>query len=284
MAAPRTINDVLTQGNAAQTRLNELYTQITAEINADANLSGLTSTSKTAEFNLWKYVWSAMAYIQEQIWGEAKAEIQAVVDAAIPGTEKWLQKEILKFQYGDALTFDVVTAKYYYAVNDVTKQIIKRCAITSSGGLSTIKVAKESAGVPVALTGPELTAVRSYLEQIKWAGSNAQLNSTNSDKLNANFTIYYNGTIKLTDIQPLVEAAYLNYLKALPFNAEYNITRHIDAMQAVANVNDVVPGVIQAKVDAGTYANIVRVYFPNSGYIERDTTIAFTTMLTYVAQ
>lgn len=280
----RTINDVLTEGNAAQTRLNELYTQITSEVNADANLSGLTSTSKTAEFNLWKYIWSAMAYIQEQIWGEAKAEIKAIVDAAIPGTEKWLQKEILKFQYGDALSFDVVTAKYYYVVINITNQIVKRCAITSSGGLSTIKVAKEVASVPVALSALELVAIRSYLEQIKWAGSNAQLNSSNSDKLNANFTIYYNGTMKLTDIQPLVETAYLNYLKNLPFNAEYNITRHIDAMQAVANVNDVVPAVIQAKVDAGTYLSVVRVYIPNSGYIERDSTIAFTTMLTYIAQ
>jgi len=282
--ASRTINDVLTEGNAAQARLGELYTQVTNEVNADANLAGLTSTSKTAEYNLWKYIWSALAYIQEQLWGEAQAEIQALVDAGIPGTEKWLQKEVLKFQYGDALSFDAVTAKYFYAVITPANQIVKRCAIISSAGLSTIKVAKETAGIPVALTAPELTSLNSFVNQIKWAGSNVMVVSRNSDKLNAPFTIYYNGTIKLADIQPLVEAAFTAYLASLPFNAEYNITRHIDTIQAVAGVNDVVPGVIQAKADLATYGTVTRVYYPSSGYIEKDGTISFATMLTYIAQ
>lgn len=282
--ASRTINDVLTEGNAAQARLGELYTQLTNEVNADANLAGLTSTSKTAEYNLWKYIWSAMAYIQEQIWGEAQAEIQALVDAGIPGTEKWLQKEVLKFQYGDTLSFDPVTAKYFYATVTPANQIIKRCAIVSNGGLSTVKVAKETAGVPVALTAPELTSLISFVNQIRWAGSRINVSSRNSDKVNAPFTIYYDGTIKLVDIQLLVEAAFTTYLAALPFNAEYNISRHIDALQAVLGVNDVVPGTIQARADLATYATVARVYYPVSGYIEKDGAIAFGTMLTYVAQ
>lgn len=282
----RTINEILTEANAAQQRLGELYTVITNEVEADADLSGVTSTSKTAEFNLWKYVWSAMAFIQEAIWDERKAEIQAIVDLQIPGTDRWLQKELLKFQYGDSLVFDSATAKYSYAVIDPTKQIIKRCAVTSVGGVTQIKVAKEDgSGDPVALESAELTAFTAYVRQIQWAGANVGNPTTaNSDKLNAPMTIYYDGTIKIGDFKPLVQAAFNAHLAALPFNGEYQITAHQDAVQAVPGVNDVIVGTVQAKADGGSYANVNRIYLPIAGYIERDTAIDFDTMITYVAQ
>lgn len=282
----RTINEILTEANTAQQRLGELYTVITDEVDADADLTDLTSVSKTAEFNLWKYVWSAMAFIQEQLWGERKVEIQTIVDQQIPGTDRWLQKELLKFQYGDSLVFDNATAKYSYAVIDVTKQIIKRCAVTSAAGVTQIKVAKEDgSGNPVALLSAELTAFTAYVRQIQWAGANIGNPTTaNSDKLNAPMTVYYDGTIKIEDIKPLIQAAFNNYLKTLPFNGEYQITSHQDAVQAVAGVNDVVIGTVQAKADGGGYANVDRVHLPIAGYIERDTTIDFDTMITYVAQ
>jgi hypothetical protein len=281
----RTISEILEQADAAQERLGEIYEVITDEVNADANLSGLTSVSKTAEFKLWKYIFSALAYIQEAIWGEAKAEIQAIADAAIPGTERWFQKELLKFQYGDALVFDNTTATYSYAVINEVNKIIKRCALQSGGGQTTIKVAKEDgSGNPIALILAELDAFKAYVEQIKWAGANTQVISLNSDKLNSPITIYYNGTIVLTALQALVEAAHVNYLKNLPFNGEYSISKHQDAIQAVANVYDVVMGAVEAKPDGGTYENVIRVYYPVSGYIEKDPAITYATMFTYVAQ
>lgn len=281
----RTINEILTEANAAQNRLGELYTVITNEVNADANLDGLTSTSKTAEFNLWKYIWSAMAYIQEAIWDERKSEIQSIADSAIPGTEPWFQKELLKFQYGDSLSFDAVTKRYFYAVIDEAKQIIKRCAVISNGGLTQVKVAKESAGLPVPLLGPELSALLSYMRQIQWAGANvATPVSLTSDKINAPLTIYYNGTVDLIALKALVEDAFTNYLKALPFNGEFKITSLLDAIQAVPNVNDVVAGTIEAKLNAGSYGTVNRIYIPGAGYIEKDPGISFAVMLTYVAQ
>lgn len=281
-----TINQIIAEANEAQKRLGELYNVVNNAVAAEADLSGLTSSSKTAEFNLWKYVWSAMAYIQEQLWGERKAEIQTLVDQGIPGTELWLQKELLKFQYGDSLTFDINNGKYAYAVIDTTKQIIKRCAVRSSGGITLVKVAKEDvSGNPIALVSAELTAFTTYLRQIQWAGANIGNPTTaNSDKLNAPMTVYYNGTVKLDDIKPLIQAAFNDYLKALPFNGEYKITSHQDAVQKVVNVNDVIMGTVQAKVDGGAYVNVNRIYLPASGYIERDTTIGFDTMISYVAQ
>ncbi len=284
--ARTTINEILTEANEAQERVGEIYTLITAEVNADADLSTINSTSKTAEFNLWKFVFSAMSYIQEQIWGEAKAEIQQIVDDGIPGTDRWFQKELLKFQYGDTLTFNNTTAKYSYALIDLTKQIIKRCAVVSNGGLTQIKVATEDgSGNPIALTAPQLTAFASFMRQIQWTGANiGNPISFSSDKLNAPMTVYYNGTVNLDDLKPLVQAAYNLYLTNLLFNGEYKVTAHQDKVQAVANVNDVVMGVVQAKPNAGVYANVNRIYIPVSGYVERDGAIDFDVMITYVAQ
>jgi hypothetical protein len=52
----------------------------------------------------------------------------------------------------------------------------------------------------------------------------------------------------------------------------------------VEDVNDVVMGAVQAKADGGSYGTVNRVYYPVAGYIERDNTIDFDDMITYVAQ
>lgn len=281
-----TVNDILIEFKSLKTKVNEYYNLIQNEVNNDATLDGLSSVSKTSEFNLWMWMFAAMSVIMDGLWTERKQEINDKVDSGIPGTDRWFQKELLKFQYGDTLSFDSDTAKYFYTVVDATKQIIKRCAVISSSGVTALKVAKEDvSGNPIALAGAELTAFTSYVRQIQWAGANILDPTTaNSDKLDAPFTVFYNGTVKLADIKALVQAAFLNYLKQLPFNAEYKTTSHQDFIQKVADVNDVVPGVVRAKADGGGYANVVRVYTPISGYIERDTTINFDTMITYTAQ
>jgi hypothetical protein len=286
----RTINEIIAEENAAQARLNELYTVITDEVNADANLNGLTSTSKTSEFNLWKYIASGMGYIQEDIWREAKAEIDSKAADVIAGTDRWLRNELLKFQYGDALLFNT-KAQYYYALIDPTKQIIKRCSVVTTGGLTKIKVAGEDgSGNPIALTAPQLAAFSSYVNSIQWSGTNiADPISVASDKINAPFTIYYDGTLILDDLKPIIEAAFNTYLKNIRFNGEYSVYKNQDelqrALEAVSpNYNDVVPGVIQIKPNGGSYATVSRVYYPLSGYIEKDSAITFDDMFTYIPQ
>jgi hypothetical protein len=279
-----TVNDILTDFRTFKTRVEEYYALINGQVDADANLSGLTSTSKTAEYNLWMWVFAAMSVIMDGLWEERKSEIQAIADSAIPGTERWLQKEILKFQYGDTLNFDDDTAKYSYDEIDTDAQIVKRCAIQSTGSVSSVKVAKESAGSPVPLLMDELTALRSYVNQIKWAGMQLTVNSLNSDKINAPLTIYYNGIVPVADMKVLVQEAFTNYLANLPFNGQFTITKLIDAIQLVPNVNDVVAGAIQAKPNSGTYSPVARIYIPISGYIEKDGAISFDTMFTYIAE
>lgn len=284
----RTVDEIINQASEAQQRVSELYELVTAEVNATAELAELNSQSKTSDVGLWKFVWSALAFIQEAIWEERRDEMQAIVDSGIPGTDAWMHQELLKFQYGDVLQFDANASKAKYFYDPVTpeQRIIKRCAIVSAGGVTQIKVAKEDvSGNPVPLEAEELAAFAAYVRQIQWAGSNiAAPTSFAADKLNAPITVYYNGTVKLEDIKPLIEAAFNEYLSRLPFNGEYKVSAHQDAIQAVADVNDVVMGNIQAKAAAGNYVTVNRVYYPVAGYIEKDPDIAFDDMITYIPQ
>lgn len=280
-----TVNDILTQFQTLKTRIDEYYQLIYAEVDNDANLDDLTSVSKTAEFNLWMWMFAAMSFILNSIWEERKAEIQTIADSAIPGTELWLHKEVFKFQYGDTLSFENTTAKYFYAVIDTAKQIIKRVAVVSTGGITTVKVAKLSGSNPVALSSGELTAFINFVNRIQWAGTQVITISKSSDKINAPMTIYYNGIVPIADMKAIVEAAFLEYLVNLPFNGRYSINKHGDWIEnASANIYEVNPGVVQAKADGGSYTNVNRIYNPVSGYIEKDSAISFDTMLTYIAQ
>jgi hypothetical protein len=280
-----TVNDILTQFQTLKAKINVYYTLIYNEVNSDADLSGLTSTSKTSEFNLWMWMFAAMSAIMDGVWADRQQQISDKVALGIPGTDRWLQIELFKFQYGDSLLWDDVTGRYHYAVIDPAKQIIKRCAIISSGGITAIKVAKISGSNLVALTNDELTAFRSFMRQIQWAGAKiAQPTSFNSDKLNAPMTVYYDGTKKRDDIKAIVEPAWREYLSLLPFNAEYSVNKHGDFVEGKStDIKEVNMGAVQVRADAGSFINVNRIFTPASGYLERDPAISFNDMITYIA-
>lgn len=280
------VSDILTQFQSFKSRIDEYYALIYNEVQSDATLDDLNSPSKTADFNLWMWIFAAMSVIMDGLWADREKVISDKVDSGIAGTDRWYQIELKKFQYGDSLSWDTI-GKYYYAVIDAAKQIIARCAVVSTGGVTQIKVAKlDVSGNPVALSAPELASFTSFVRQIQWAGSNVlDPISLASDKINAPMTVYYNGTRTLDDIKAIVEAAFNEYLASLPFNGEYSVNKHGDFVEnKTTDISEVNMGSVQAKADGGSYASVARVYNPSSGYIEKDPAITFNTMITYVAQ
>jgi hypothetical protein len=281
-----TANDILTQFQSMKARFNELYTLITGEVDADANLDDLTSTSKTSEYGKWQFNFAALSLIMDGVWNDRQQQISDKVDSGVQGTDPWLQLELFKFQYGDTLLWDSVNGRYYYAVIDETKQIIKRCAIQSSGGITYVKVATLSGDIPVALDSSQLSAFQAFVNtKVQWSGAKiAPPLSLNSDKLNAPMTVYYNAQRKLDDIKAIVQQAFTDYLAtALPFNGQYSINKHGDFIEnSSEDIKQVDPGIVQAKADGGSYIDVNRVYTPVSGYFERDSSIDFDVMITYV--
>jgi hypothetical protein len=280
-----TVNDILTQWQTFKGRINEFYTLIQNEVNADVNLNDLDLTLKTEDHNLWMYISAAISAIMDGVWEDRKKEIQDKVDSFIPLPDRWLQSECFTFQYGDPLLWNAQLKKYYYAVLDPAKQIIKRCAIIRSGGTTFVKVATLSGATPVALSAPQLTAFAAFVDKIQPAGGRiATPNSFNSDKLKALMTVYYDATKPVDDVKAIVEPAYDDYLANLDFNGEYSINRHGDFVEKADTdiIREVIMGVVEAKTDAGSYAAVNRVYTPNAGYIIKDPAIDYNDLITYV--
>jgi hypothetical protein len=281
-----TVNDILTQFYLFKARVNELYELIQGAKDADATLDDLNSESKTAEFNLWMYIYAAMCVIMDGVWADRQQEINDKIDSGVQGTDPWLQLELFKFQYGDTLLWDATKGRYYYAVIDETKQIIKRCAIQSTGGITYVKVATLSGDTPIALDSFQLAAFQAFVNtKIQWSGAKiAPPLSLSSDKLNAPMTVYYNAQRKVDDIKAIVQQSFNDYLAlALPFNGQYSINKHGDYIEKASDdIKQVDPGIVQAKADGGSYIDVNRVYTPVSGYFERDSSIDFDIMITYV--
>jgi hypothetical protein len=267
----KTINDLLNEGQEAKNRVRELNTLLTNEVNQDATLAGLNSSSKTATWRLQLYVFAAMSWLQEQVWKLFKKEVDDIISKAIPGTDRWLANEVLKFQLGDPLQFDVNTGKYSYAVIDESKQVVKRIAVTSTTAGTVIKAAAEDInGEAIPLTADEQNSLRAYVHNIQFAGAALNVVSYAADLLKLRIEVYYNALRPVEQIKSEVNTAINGYLSGLDFNGTFYRSKLMDAIQAVDSVEDVVMHSVQAKPETGEYTELERIYTPLSGYLNID--------------
>lgn len=282
--------------------IGQIYTEIVDYKDTQAPLSALApnadteqelfvalnSSSKVAVWRLWAYITAVVIWTHESIWEIVRGELQSIADGAIVGTVRWYQDQVFKYQHGDTLDYDSATGKYAYATLEPTLQIVKRCAvIEQQDGVLAIKVAKLASGLPVALDGPEQTALAQYIKRVRFAGTRFTLLSGNGDTIRVEATIYYDGVVPLATIKADVQAAITAYIGALPFNGELLLSRLVDVIQAVTGVYDVVLTSAQTKsVPSNPYAAIVRAHVPLYGYYRLDATTGNTLndTLTFIAQ
>jgi hypothetical protein len=270
---------------AAKTSVKEIHTFINDEVDSNATLE-FDSVSKVSEWNLWTEVVSFLSYIMQLQWLEAKAELTTIKETGIAANRFFFAREWKNFQFGDSLLVNDATGKYYYETIDPTKQIIKRLAIVQAINQWVVKVATESAGLPVALSAPQLAAFQSYLNRTQPPGAQVKALSLDSDKIKALITIYHDPLEPIAELKAAIEAAYLAYISKIDINGDsvYYISRHVDSLQAVTGVSDVIVGEVQCKIDSQPYAVISRKYEPFSGYLEHDSAVSLDDVFTYIAE
>lgn len=268
-----------------------------AEQAAQTGLSGLNSPSTTAIFKLWKYIVATQMFLQETLWDIYKAALELTISKAAVGTSAWLQDKVLKFQY-DATTPQVLSVGSDFSVNyitvDTTKQIITRAAVNRTAQRTVlVKVAKSDP--PVALSGPELSSLNGYLDDICFAGVNYVATSSVSDKLYLKANVYYDGQYSNTISDSVISAVNV-YLAALPFDGKIKLSAIVDSIQTVTGVNDVVLEDVAVRADATAFASktymvqgnttLIPLYQLAAGYIIAETTASntFTDTLTFTPQ
>lgn len=263
--------------------------------NADAALSGLTSTSQTAKWNLYYFIVASCIAIFEQLQDLFKIDLENIASTAAPSTPQWTRNKVLKFQTGDVAELNTTTFVIEYPVINTANQILTRCAVVTAPNRTVlIKVAKSDPPEPV--TVGELAELQSYVETFNPAGIAFTLINEDSDKMEVAATIYYNGqyTGVITDN---VEAALNSYMANLPFNGRITTQSVVDAIQAVDGVISVSLTRILVRRDTVAYGAGVTLYNLSTGidsvnydtyagYVVEETTAShtFADTLTYQVQ
>jgi hypothetical protein len=253
------------------------YKEIITRVNADANLSGLNSTSAVADYKLWAYIVAAVIWTLDKIFDLHRADIDARLSVLKPHTVVWYRDLALRFQYGQELIQD--SDKYANtgldAAGILAQKIIAQSAVVeNTDGTLRMKVVKSVNDDYAQLTEAEKTAFASYVFKTKDAGVRIFVDSLPPDSLKLSIDVYYNplvlsGSGERIDgnsLTPVIDASN-GYLKNLKFNGEYAKTRHADQLQLVDGVELVNIKSAQVKFGLFDYAEINERYIPDAGYL-----------------
>ena len=117
-----------------------------------------------------------------------------------------------------------------------TKRVIDIAAASEDNGLLRLKLAKLSSGSPMPLSFTELQGFNSYIQQIKFAGTNLTVVSTQADELLLDVVLYYDPQVPLVDVQNAVISTVETFVFSLPFDGKLSL----DSLeQTIANIEGI---------------------------------------------
>jgi hypothetical protein len=270
---------------------------ITAEIKAkirtypelDDYLFPEEGGSQVSVFNLIIFVVAASIFTFEVINDLFQTTIQAIADSAPSGNAKWLQRQILNFQFGDVVVLtDFVPG---YDPVDVTHRIVTRCSIRELGsGVVAIKVAKGVVPSLGPLSAPELAALQDYYygtsttEGIGFAGVRANFINLQPDRMRVEATVYFLGQYIEADVKAAAIVAidaFFATFQSIAFDGTVFMIKLVDAIQAVPGVSRVVLADIKARqqtvaLGSATTIDLQGYYTTVAGYLISEDTAANT--------
>jgi hypothetical protein len=252
------------------------YQQIIAQKNQTDALSGLTSTSKTANFNLIAYVVAVVMAVLDNLFDLHKSDVDTQLATKKPHGLQWYRDLALRFQYGQELApeSDAYTNAGLTDDQINAQLIIAQAAVTEISGKLRLKVVKLVNGDYAQLVDDEKTAFAAYIENQKDAGVTVDIDSLPPDSLKLAIDVFYDPLVIKSDgsridgsAQTPVPDATNAYLKNLKFNGEYADNRLQDALKLVTGVQLINIKLSQAKYGLFPFTNIDEVYIPDAGYL-----------------
>jgi hypothetical protein len=222
-------------------KVDDIYQLMIDDMVNYPELNEAGSVSLTAIYKLIFKVCAFAIFLVESLFDLFKAETDAKIQNAIPGSIPWWADQARSFQLGDNLVWK--DNKYQYAVIDSTKRIITQSAAVEAPGNVLLKVVKSTGK----LDNSELTAFKTYVSKIRPAGVKVSVISWDPDKVKFGLKVWYNAMIidkegiLLADMATKpIEVAINSYLTSLTFPGKINLTEVTDIIQAASGVNDIV--------------------------------------------
>ncbi len=223
--------------------IQQIFDSMAAAKAADPRLAALSSPSATALWRLLFYAVAVAQWAQETLWDQFRAEVDAIVAKAAPGTPGWWVDQLLAFQEGYSLK--VANNVIGYATDDPAARIITRAtARVATDGKLVLKVARTGATADAlqSLAPDQLSEAYAYLRRRGFAGIKYELVSREADRLKLTGTVFYDGQLSLdgpAGLTARVAQAVRTSLAALPFDGALLQSRLEDAIQSVPGVVDV---------------------------------------------
>lgn len=246
-----------------------IYAQLLAAKQAQANLNSLNSTSYVSSWNLWLWITAYGQNLFEQFCDLFQTNLETTATNAPVFSAAWYQNQLLNFQYS-AITPQVVSvsasfAITYATVNAALRIITQAAVVALSNGNVDIKVASNSSP----LSGPQLSALQSFLSAIGIPGSQFNIISQPADIITCTCSVFYDATYSGV-ITANLQAAYNTFLANIPFNGSFDVSDLEAALKAVQGVKDVVIYILTATPNGGSPSFLVNTVGGNPTLISRD--------------
>lgn len=243
----------------------------------------LTSTSKTAVWRLWVYIFSYAIWVHEQI-------VSKNAENSRSQNQPNLRQTILN--YHDGLNLVWKNGQFQYDLTNVTdtetRKIIDRCAVLETNdGEIVVKIAKDINGNLEKVSLIEKQRIEAYLKLIGVPGIKMRLISENADLLKSNLTCYVNPLIidletgqLLSSPSPTfpVKDAIKNYLENLEFNGTFVKDYYRRTITDAEGIELVVINSIESKYASFPFVNIGEFKIGQAGYykqLDSDLTIQY---------
>lgn len=278
--------------------LSQIYAQAVYTRNSYLQLTELNSgrtENKMSMMNLLTYVMAVLIHTYETMLDIFEVNIAKSIKSRVNGTPPFYVRMAQLFQYnpvtgtGDEFGFDEETLMLQYNEVNESHRIVAIAAWQPNEDNDGIilKVGKnndssemvESGTLYQPLTDSEMTALKTYMDQVKFIGSKILCISLPGDiitiKCENGAAIYYNDDY-ITQEQALlnIQNALSEFAKDFSYNGYLYYQSVIDKLQTVENIEDLDSGIIVEVMSydpvAGDYTEAVSIrgrYLTESGYI-----------------
>ncbi len=231
--------------------------------------------SKASIESILFYVFAAAVWALEKLFDLHVSEVESEIEQLETHTLRWYVNKAKAFMYGRELVADCD----YYDTAGMTDdeieeaRVVKYAVATESATVVIIKVAGSEDGNPCQLADSQISALTSYMNDIKDAGVSVTVRNEPADRMKVSLKVFYDPSlmdgdgISLSDGSSPVRDAIRSAVSDLPFDCVFRKTDLISAVQAVSGVE--VVDLIEVSVkpgDADEYTVVVGYTRPFSGY------------------
>ena len=274
--------------------LSEIYAITKEYRDKHLELTEFKNESKMSILDAFTWVTSASIWVFENVMDVFKIDLAKDLQNRINGTPAYYANALLKYQTGDILVVNEDGTKFSYATVDENKRIVTKVAYSEEDEdgfhdrLLVLKIATGQPGAYERINDDELLAIRSYLNQILFAGQHALVVSRKGDVLIPRVTVYYDGAVTQEEVFSNIENALNEFTANVDFNGMVYAQKIIDCIQSAEHVTDVEvvsdntnhQGISVAQYDDDNHIieldgnkeiRVGRYFIPNSGYLKQST-------------